>query len=196
MLTERREAIERLRRNCKELECDLLEKRLLVEEFDWRTAVLRESESASSLPFDGAIDVVLGSDLVWNSETARTFAAVVRVLLETCHREDGRPPDVFYGHWKRSPRFFSRFLESCANVGVVATFMPTDKHMDEAKDSPTEIDTIKADCTDDGEDWFNVIFEDDEGAVAEQLFYLCRLTLEERPTPGMSTRLDHRSLML
>lgn len=173
VLTERQEALPILASRCESFVAAGGNAQLRTEMLDWRAFQIagRDSEDLQpSLPAGGAFDFVLGSDLVWNSETSASLPWVVKALLEDGARQhvDTR---MLYGHWHRSSKPVRMLREACDAAGL---HMYPCVEYDDAKavleqdiigpsGKPTETDEAKsvasAECSD--VDWTSAIFDED-----------------------------------
>lgn len=116
VVSERPEAMERLSAHCDEFVRARRTSMLRAESLDWRLFDPALAMDAH-LPDDGYFDLVIGSDLVWNSETASSLPHIIKALIHDSRRQGGKTM-VLYGHWNRSPKFVTVFLEICEAVGL------------------------------------------------------------------------------
>jgi len=179
-LTERLEAIDRLAAQC----APFAERMgagpaLNVAALDWRGFLASQLPAASTqLLQEGDFDVVFGTDLVWNEETATSFPAIVRAILLNAQLHGKRDPLVIYGHWNRSMKPIRRFLECCEDLGLVANPFPEDT----SGASQDQISDSKPLSTEDSQqdyqpDWTSYIF-DDAALPDDPIFHVYKLTLK------------------
>jgi hypothetical protein len=202
MLTDRHEAIKALQSHAAGACGDLLQSRtsMRVTALDWYAFLPSQTgsscESFTSLPnplVGDAFDVIVGTDLFCTGRNSQALAWVMRALLEKGMDQGVQRTSAFYGHWCRSPRLLSLFMENCAAAGLIcedctkepqalATPSPAASSEDLIHCASAEIATPDQEAMptpdSDGDiDWTHELFKDSKMLSDEPMFKVYRFSL-------------------
>lgn len=187
VLTDRAEAVQSLKDNCGRFKSHKGTNNFCVEQMDWREWQTPH-DSTPTLPTGGPFDLILGSDLCWNSETTSSLPWAVKALLED-GKAKNRDTRVLYGHWHRSPKVMPIFMEACAVAGILVAPCVVepdsgyeDRHAPKSNASSLPSESIRQDKlsedSDDDVDWLAEIFHDPDAKEEAPIFVVYSLALQ------------------
>merc|ERR1719313_3113664 len=185
VLTDHGEALSEIYENRERFHADGIACDVSIEAMDWGDW-LAPAQSSAKLPGNEPFDLILGTDLVWNSENAAILPWAIKAVLED-GREHGRNTSMLYGHWNRSAKWAPLLMDACSKAGIDITLV-TDLEADQPseEDASAELEkpsSSESTCTggdsesDSDVDWTAEIFNEEWVISPDPIFMVYSITL-------------------